>query len=150
MSRPSDRPDRRSRTALLAAWLLFALSAACSPKLVVRHQDLASGQLTITLDRERSRSLDYGDSTSWRVSKGTHRLRIQDRSGSTATWGQSEEGLRLVIERSATFTLMPPNVAAEPAVRQNVSAPLREPSQTPVVDGVGATSGDLGEASERR
>jgi hypothetical protein len=138
------------RLALLAVSLVFGVSAACSPKLVVRHQDMTSGELEIALDREDPRSLDYGESTSWRVSKGAHRLRIQDRSGSSVAWDASQSGVLVVIERSAIFTLMPPNVAPQSTVRQNVDASLRVVPQTPVSDDASEASDGLGEASERR
>lgn len=104
----------------------------------------------VALDREDPRTLDYGGSTSWRVSKGAHRLRIRDRTGSTDAWDASKEGVLLVIERSAVFTLMPPNVAPQPAVRQNLDAPLRDIPETPVSDDAGAASDGSSEASKRR
>ncbi|MEZ4266462.1 MAG: hypothetical protein R3F39_08795 [Myxococcota bacterium] len=145
----THRSTALARTALLATAILLGLAAACSPKLVVRHEDPASGQLEIVLDREDPRSLEFGDSTSWRVKRGAHRLRIHDRSGSTVDWDSSPEGVILVIERSATFTLMPPNVAPRPAISKDSAAPLREISQTPVSDEGAADPDDFSEASER-
>lgn len=124
---------RPARVAWFAAALSLAIGAGCSPKLVVRHDDPLSGPLQVSLDRGSPRELEFGDRTSWRVRPGAHLLRVLDRARESAAWDSTDEGILVVIERSAIFTLLPPNVAA-PVARSEATPGLRKSERAPVVE----------------
>ncbi|MCB9788881.1 MAG: hypothetical protein H6744_19570 [Deltaproteobacteria bacterium] len=96
---------------------------------MVRHQDSSAGDLEVSVDGWDARILDYGESTSWRLARGAHRIHVRDRTGSSRTWTKDPKGILVLIQRAATLTLLPPNVAPPQEPGEDAPAPLRKSSE---------------------
>lgn len=94
-----------ARTLLVAFVCLSA--AACSPKLIIRHEDPTVSFVQVRVDQENAGFLDHGGVWRSRVARGYHRVETIPRGASENPWAEDGEGWTIYVDRRAEVTLLP-------------------------------------------
>ncbi len=102
---------------LLPIFIVLAITAmsfmsGCSPKITILHQDPTHQNVRIRLDQKDKDTLDFGDKTSFYVSRGAHLIEAIPEGKKQCPWADDGKGWTIWVDRGAELTLLPPPKAA--------------------------------------
>jgi hypothetical protein len=105
-----------------AALIIIVLGiAGCGPSIEIIHQDPTHPIVQITVDNNRTKTLDYGDDTSVSVSEGPHLVRAVPKGENQCPWTDDGEGWTIWVEKEAQLTLLPPANADNSSLQQKTN-----------------------------
>ena len=84
------------------------LLGACSPSLIIRHEDPTHDRALIWLDGKRAGVVRYDDTLRVRVARGRHTIRAVAPGSDESPWHLDRPEVEVVIEDEATMTLLTP------------------------------------------
>lgn len=96
------------RIAAMCLALTCALVSACAPRLVVQHDDPTAGEIEVTVDGTRTRTLRPGNRWKVRLDQGWHEVDVRADGGRVNPYTDDGDPWVLWHDRGTRITLSPP------------------------------------------
>ena len=81
---------------------------SCSPEIAIVHRDHTHQRVRVTIDKNKTKHLDFGDDVSVNVSRGEHLVEAIPEGKTECPWTDDGKGWIIWVDKNAILTLLPP------------------------------------------